>query len=204
MHHFASEALTPQEQYKLLSASLIPRPIAWVTTENEDGTVLNAAPFSFVSGLSDQLPLVSLAIIRQEKLKDTAQNLLTTKEAVLHLVDETNLKAMNQTAAILADHVSEVEKFQLETLPSKTVKVPGLKNASLRMEAKLYQHLPITSPEGEVLTDLFILQITDFYFANEIFNPETHYLDLTQFHPIARLSGPYYGTLGEIIHLPRP
>ncbi|MGX7200372.1 flavin reductase family protein [Enterococcus nangangensis] len=205
MHHYAATTLTPQQQYKFITSIVVPRPIAWLTTYNQDHTVLNLAPFSFYSGVSNQLPLVTVAILRDSsEPKDTARNLLATKEAVLHLVDQTKLARMNETAAKIAPNQSEVALAGLQTVPSKTVAVPSLADVLVKMEARVYQYLPLKNPNGAVMTDLFILEICDFYFAEEIFDAKREYLDFLKVQPVARLAGPYYGTIQEQIYLPRP
>ncbi len=66
MINLSASELSPHEQYKLLSGSIIPRPIAWITTQNTAG-LINLAPFSFTTGISNQLPLLSVAILRERQ-----------------------------------------------------------------------------------------------------------------------------------------
>ena len=66
MINLSASELSPHEQYKLLSGSIIPRPIAWITTQNTAG-LINLAPFSFTTGISNQLPLLSVAIRSEER-----------------------------------------------------------------------------------------------------------------------------------------
>lgn len=86
---FHPENQTERENYKLLIGSIIPRPIAFVSTVSNEGTV-NGAPFSYFNIVSSNPPLISLAIQRNKngELKDTARNILTKKEFVVHIVDE--------------------------------------------------------------------------------------------------------------------
>lgn len=89
MLSFHPENQTERENYKLLIGSIIPRPIAFVSTVSNEGTV-NGAPFSYFNIVSSNPPLISLAIQRNKngELKDTARNILTKKEFVVHIVDE--------------------------------------------------------------------------------------------------------------------
>ena len=103
--------LNPYLAYKLLSGSVIPRPIAWMTTQSPDG-IVNAAPFSFFNVVSSQPPLVSISMLGQ---KDSVNNLLATKEAVIHFVSPVNVAAMNMTAASLPRQMSETDTFVLPT-----------------------------------------------------------------------------------------
>ena len=73
MQHFNTKELNTKQMYKFLTGSIIPRPIAWITTQNPETQVVNAAPFSFFSVASNVLPLISVAILRNDgKIKDSA------------------------------------------------------------------------------------------------------------------------------------
>lgn len=205
MLHFPANELTVKQQYKFLSGSIVPRPIAWITTLNETEDTINLAPFSFFSGVSDTIPLVSIAILRKNGgLKDSARNLLHTKEAVIHIVDESLIEQMNQTAANLPANQSEVELAQLELTDSHSVAVPGLKKAKIRFEAKLYNHFPIKDDNDTIITDLFVLKVNDFYFDKTVFDSEKDYILVKELAPVARLSGNQYATLNEEYTLVRP
>ncbi|WP_370222397.1 flavin reductase family protein [Cytobacillus sp.] len=90
-----------RENYKFLIGSIIPRPIAFVTTISNEG-VLNGAPFSYFNIVTSNPPMISLAIQRNAGTqKDTARNIISTKEFVVHIVDEENVETINKTAAAL-------------------------------------------------------------------------------------------------------
>ena len=90
-----------QDIYKLLIGSVVPRPIAFVTTLSEDG-VLNAAPFSYFSILTSNPPMLSVSVQRKNgTAKDTARNAMQSGELVIHIVDEDTVEAVNETAANL-------------------------------------------------------------------------------------------------------
>lgn len=205
MFHYSAKTLTNTQAYKFLSGSIIPRPIAWVTTFNSDESVLNAAPFSFFNAVAAELPLVSLAILRENHLpKDTAKNILATKELVIQLVNDSLVEKMNQTAASLDSSQSEVLANQLETVASQSVRVPGIKEAPIRFEGKLYQHVTIKDSADQIISDLFIIEITDFYFHPTIFDPKTAYINPQAFQPIARLAGQTYAHIDHLFNLQRP
>ena len=197
MINLSASELSPHEQYKLLSGSIIPRPIAWITTQNTAG-LINIAPFSFTTGISNQLPLLSVAILRERQVpKDTAANLLARHEAVVHMVSTDLTKAMNQTAARLAPDQSELTLIDLPLIPSTEIQVPGLQAARIRFETILYQYVPI-------MTDLFILEIRQFHFAETVLDLPTLHVNTTALAPIARLAGPNYAELGRTFTLRRP
>jgi flavin reductase (DIM6/NTAB) family NADH-FMN oxidoreductase RutF len=202
MKSFTTEELNrtnPYLAYKLLSGSVIPRPIAWLTTQAADGTV-NAAPFSFFNVVSSQPPLVSISMLGE---KDSVANLLETGEAVIHFVTPDNVETMNLTAASLPSQRSETETFGIATEPSRTVSVPSIKDTPIRFEAKLFKHIPI-EVDGYIVSHLMLLSITNFTFADEILDDKQFYVKPDAFQPIARLAGNTYAELGDLFDLERP
>lgn len=206
MYAYQQNELDAKTQYKILSGSIVPRPIAWITTENKTQTVLNLAPFSLFSIVAKEHPLVSVSILRQKgKQKDTALNLSERGEGVIHLVDQSLLEPMNQSSATVGREISEVRLNDLVTVPSEVVSVPALATAKARYEVKVYQHLPIKGPTGEtIISDLFILEVVAFHLDEKIYDPVSGYVDVKAFNPLARLAGPEYGVIGETFELARP
>jgi flavin reductase (DIM6/NTAB) family NADH-FMN oxidoreductase RutF len=199
---FKSKQLNPALQYKLMSGAIIPRPIAWVTTQSASG-VVNAAPFSFFNVVATGIPLVSIAIMRGADSKDTARNILETHEAVIHLVNPDNVEQMNQTAATLPSNISELDSFDIEMVASETVKTPSIQNTAIRFETTLFKHIPIET-QGIILTDLMILEIKNFVFDDRVIDLEKAYIKPDELQPIARLAGNDYTGLGEIFTIERP
>src|SRR5690606_16045685 len=108
-------ALSPSVRYKVLTALVIPRPIAWVTSLDEAGRV-NAAPFSFFNVLGNKPPLIAFAPGDRPDgaPKDTARNIKVSGEFVVNLVDRQCAELMHRTAAPFLPEVSEVEALGLE------------------------------------------------------------------------------------------
>ncbi|MDK2780075.1 MAG: hypothetical protein PWP61_372 [Trichococcus sp.] len=205
MQHFNTEELTTKQMYKFLTGSVVPRPIAWITTQNPESKVVNAAPFSFFSVASNVLPLISVAILRNDgKIKDSAKNLLASKQAVVHIVSEELVEEMNRTAAQLPDTESEIDLTELTLTSSHTITVPAIKEAKIRMETTVHQYVPLANAEGQVLTDLFILRVRDFLFDESVFDQDKQYILADKLEPVARLAGNDYSKLGEIFSLERP
>lgn len=204
MYHFKTDDLSMKQEYKFLTGSVVPRPIAWLTTLAEDGTI-NAAPFSFFSVASNQIPLLSVSILRtNEKEKDTARNIIDQKEAVIHVVSSELTEDMNATSAPMPADESEITRTDLSLVDSQTVKVPGIKEALIRFETTLYQHIPVEDEEGKVITDLFLLRVTDYHFDESVFDKEKEYILPDKLKPVARLAGLEYSELGEVFSLVRP
>ncbi|MBO1264892.1 flavin reductase family protein [Proteiniclasticum sp. SCR006] len=190
-----------RENYKLLIGTIIPRPIAFVTTLGEGG-VVNAAPFSYFNVVSSSPPLISLSIQRRKgELKDTARNILREKEFVVHGVDEENVDEVNETAASLPSWESELKLTKLTLLESDLVKVPGIQESKVRMECRLVQHMPLGDGD-EIGADLFIGRIVRFHIDEKVY--EKGRIDPHALSPMSRLAGISYARIGEIISMERP
>lgn len=193
-------ALTERETYKFLIGSVVPRPIAWITTLN--GEVINAAPFSYFNVVSSVPPLLSVSIQRKNgEMKDTARNILTTQELVVHIVDESNVGSVNETAANLGPNESELERISFTVQPSEVITTPGVKEAKVRMECVLHQHIPIEH-EGEATADLLIVRVVRFHIHHGLY--EHGRIDPRGLAPVGRLAGNFYTKLGETFELARP
>ncbi|WP_407371025.1 flavin reductase family protein [Carnobacterium sp.] len=205
MFHYTAEQLNKKQQYKFVSGSVIPRPIAWVTTLSKDGSVVNAAPFSFFSAASNELPLLTVAILRKDGVsKDTARNILDRKEAVVHIVDQTVVEDMNQTSAPLSPDESELDQTNLTLIDSLSVQVPSIVEAKIRFEGILHQYVPIKDEHDNIVTDFFFIRVTDFFFDETVFDQEKEYVLTDKLNPVARLAGNQYATLDEEFTIVRP
>ncbi|MFW8667058.1 flavin reductase family protein [Enterococcus sp. PF-2] len=201
MHYLDPKDLTQRENYKLLIGSIIPRPVAVVSTQSPDG-IVNIAPFSFFNIVSSEPVILSLAIQRKEgELKDTARNLLATKEAVVHILDQTNVQEANKTAALLPADQSELTVSGFTTTTSKTIAVPGLKEANVRLETILHQHVPIKKDQ-QTTADLLLLEVVGYQIAEDVYQDGK--IDPRALQAVSRLAGNSYATIGEIFDIKRP
>ena len=190
-----------RENYKLLIGSIIPRPIAFVTTQSADG-VLNGAPFSYFNIVSSNPPMISLAVQRPAgRMKDTANNIYATGEFVVHIVDEKNVARINETAANLPAEESEIELAKLTAIQSTQVSVPGILESKIRMECKLVQAIPLGG-ENEPSCDLFIGEILQFHLDKAIYSNGR--IDPRALQAVSRLAGTDYATIGDIFSIDRP
>ena len=196
------ENLSERENYKFLTGSIIPRPIALVTTMTEKGTV-NAAPFSFFNIVSSNPPLISVSVQRKNGiLKDTALNAKKKGEFVVHITDEANIVDANETAAELRPEESEIERTDFTLIDSEMVVVPGLKEAKVRLECVLEQAIPLGGSEDCPSCDLLIGRIIRYHIDEDIYDQGR--VDPERLKPVARLAGHFYTKLGERFELERP
>ncbi|MDQ0970437.1 flavin reductase (DIM6/NTAB) family NADH-FMN oxidoreductase RutF [Neobacillus niacini] len=194
-------SLSERENYKFLIGSIIPRPIAFVTTNSKDG-VLNGAPFSYFNIVSSNPPMISLSIQRPSgKQKDTARNIIESKEFVVHIVDEQNVEMINKTAANLPPEESEIELASLTPTVSVKISVPGVKEAKIRMECSLEHSIGLGGTETEGC-DFIIGKVVQFHIAEDIY--ENGRINPRGLAAVSRLAGNYYAKIGEIFEIDRP
>jgi len=192
---------TERENYKFLIGSIIPRPVAFVTSLSEEG-VLNGAPFSYFNIVSSNPPMISLSIQRIEgSQKDTARNILNSKEFVVHIVDEQNVEKMNLTAASLPPSQSEVQFAELTPVESVKVSVPGVKEAKVRMECVLEYSLELGVKHSDGC-DFMIGRVVQYHIESSIY--ENGKIDPRGLGAISRLAGHDYAKIGEIFTRKRP
>ena len=138
--------LKPRESYKLMISIVVPRPIAWVTSLGPDGTV-NAAPFSYFSGVTSRPPIIAVSVAPQrDGPKDTARNIEATGEFVVNIVNEDLAEAMNRTATEYPYGVSEIEAVGLALSPGETVSVPRISGCPAAIECRVHQIIPVGEP----------------------------------------------------------
>jgi flavin reductase (DIM6/NTAB) family NADH-FMN oxidoreductase RutF len=187
--------LDAETAYRLITGVVVPRPIAWVTSLSATG-VLNLAPFSAFMFVSPKPPMLAISVGRKGNVyKDTAQNILNNEEYVVHIADSSLMTAVHESSTEHPPDVSEVEELRLSTLPGERIKVPRLAAAPIAMECRFRQCLEF----GETRSRLIVGEVLVFHIRDGLLNNgkiETEALD-----PIARIAGPRYAKMGEIVTL---
>jgi len=202
MHSIDPKTISERENYKFLIGSIIPRPIAFVTSLSEEG-VLNGAPFSYFNIVSSNPPMISLSIQRSNgKPKDTARNILNKKEVVIHIVDEQNVDKINQTAASLASSESEIELAGLTPIDSSAIYVPGIKEAKIRMECVLEHSLELGGTEALPGCDFLIGRVVHYHIDPTLY--ENGRIDPRGLAAVSRLAGNDYAKIGDMFTKVRP
>lgn len=193
--------LSDIQNYKLLSGSVIPRPIAFVTSEDEKGN-LNGAPFSFFNVVNNKPPMIAIAAQRSNgKRKDTAINIEKTKEFVVHITDEFNIEDINETSAPLKYEDNELERTSLTLISSSIIQTPAVKEANIRFECKLDQMIQLgTKNDG---ADLIIGEVVMYHINEDVYFEDSK-IDSNQLKPAARLAGNNYSKLGDTFTIKRP
>ena len=153
------------DRYKLMASNIIPRPIAWIVTENEG--IINIAPFSYFTGVGGQPPLLMVSIGRKkpnlDEPKDTFKNLKATKKATVCLVPLEMTEIMDKTGEELPHNTSEAEKFGIELDNIDENFPPIIKGCKRAFLTTLYG----TFENEEMDTIPFFLEIKKMYLEGE-------------------------------------
>lgn len=198
-----SQMATP-DAYKILIGSVVPRPIAWVSTVDGEGRT-NLAPFSFFTAVCSHPPTVLFCPVTpaDQKTKDTLHNIRTMKEFVVNIVTEDNVHAMNQTSANYAPDVSEFDAVGLTPLPSVKVRPPRVAESPIHLECVLNQIVNIggdAAGSGHIV----IGQIVQAHVDNDAYDAADGSIDTSKIKPVSRLSGTNYAPVHDIFTIARP
>ena len=179
------------ENHKLMIGSILPRPIAFVSTCSKDG-VFNLAPFSYFNGVCSKPPTIMFAPARRGydgKIKDTLNNIRETKEFAVNIVSEEFAQNMVACSTDFEPDVNEFEISGLSPSPCQKITPPFVKEAKVSFECKLNQIVQIGEKEpgaGFIVIGTIIL----FHIDDEIY--ENGKINLEKLKPIGRLSGNNY------------
>jgi flavin reductase (DIM6/NTAB) family NADH-FMN oxidoreductase RutF len=192
----APTGLSAAESYRLLVGIVVPRPIAWVTTRHADGRI-NLAPFSCYTFVSSDPPMVAVSVGRRGGIpKDTARNAQRTGEFVVNVVSEALVEPMHLSSAEHPADTSEAELHGVALVPSVTMTTPRVAAAPIALECRLDQVLAF----GRLKTDLLIGEVMLFRIDDALYRDGK--IDSVGMRPLARLGGPNYARLGDIITMP--
>jgi flavin reductase (DIM6/NTAB) family NADH-FMN oxidoreductase RutF len=195
---FVLEQIAVELRYKLLTALVVPRPIALVTSIDENG-VYNAAPFSFFNVVSENPAIVVLGIgsKAQTEKKDTLRNIEKTGEFVVNMVDRDMLAALQTCAIDFPYGESEIEASCLTLERSRTVAVKRILNSPATLECRLFSKIDLAVGRHLVLGEVLCLHVKD-----EAFDTDNKRIIPEHYQPLARLYGTNYAWMGESFSMP--
>jgi len=188
------------DRYKLMTAAITPRPIAWLTTVSADG-VRNAAPYSFFNMMGADPPLVAVGLMRRPDgtYKDSARNILDTGEFVVNLVSEADAPTMNFTCIDAPPDFDELAEGNIETLPSRAVVPPRIASVPVSMECRLFQAVDAG------LSTVVLGQVLHLHIADTLVDPERLHIDTPAMMLVARMHGAgWYLRSNNLFQITRP
>ncbi|MGG1679090.1 flavin reductase family protein [Neobacillus sp. NRS-1170] len=181
------EILEWREAYKLLIGSILPRPIAFVSTIDVNGTA-NAAPFSFFTAICADPMLVCFSPMRRGKdgsKKDTLVNIENTGQFVINIVSESMTEQMNDCAIEFSPDVDEIVETGLTKEPGHKVRVPRIAEALVHLECELQQVLHFGDKPGS--GSLVIGKVVHVHVQDDLMDKGRIDSDLLK--PIGRMAG---------------
>lgn len=198
---FNLATLDPNAVYRLLVGSIVPRPIAWISTVSADG-VANLAPYSFFTVASCNPPVLSVTQVnpRDRLSKDTLANLRATGAGVVNIVSAALAEQMNATCADFPSGISEFNAAGIARVPSMVVAADGVADAPVRLECRLRQVIEVSAePSGGtmMLLDVVHIHVADRVLANGAIDPQ--WLDA-----VGKMGGNGYTHTRERFDLARP
>jgi flavin reductase (DIM6/NTAB) family NADH-FMN oxidoreductase RutF len=194
--------LSVGDAYKLLIGTIVPRPIAWVSTIGKSG-VTNLAPFSFFNGVCSNPPSLLFCPVNHPdgREKDTLRNIREIKQFVVNIASEPLAKAVNQSSADYPSNVSEFAEAGVTPVPSTRVAPPRVKESPASFECELLELIKV-GPGGAGSGHVVIGKIVYAHFAKGVY--EAGKISIAALQPIARLGGPNYCPVRDVFELQRP
>lgn len=198
---FDLEEVGPANAYKLLAATVMPRPIAWVVTQDAAGG-LNAAPYSFFNVMGSAPPTIALGILADPErgFKDTARNILDTGEFVVNLVPERLAEAMNVTSIDAPRGIDELHLAGLDTTPSARVGPPRITASPVSFECITHTTVETGPNQLVVIGRVLTVHIDD----DCVLDPARAHIDTPRLDLVARSYGSDYVRSHDTFSLARP
>jgi flavin reductase (DIM6/NTAB) family NADH-FMN oxidoreductase RutF len=178
--------LDARARYNLITGTVVPRPIALITTVGEDGRV-NAAPFSYFNALGSNPPIVAFSpgahSLKPPRVKDTRRNVLKTGEFVVNMVSEAMAEAMTIAAAVFPEDVSEIDYMGVTLGASVQVAPPRILESPINLECRLIHDLELG------LNRILFGEVVQFHLHDEIIDVERMHVLWRKMNLLARMPG---------------
>jgi flavin reductase (DIM6/NTAB) family NADH-FMN oxidoreductase RutF len=198
---FDTNKTDPSVLYKLLTGTIIPRPIGWISTIDSNG-INNLAPFSYFNMVSSDPPCVMFSTRRESNTnKDTLNNVLQNGQFVVNLVTLDVVEQMNATAEAVPADVDEFKLTNLTPIDSVSIQPKRVKESPIHLECEMIHHFFMDNNEGGGAC-IVIGKIKTIHIDDSILM-ENNRINLDVYKPVARLAGSNYSTLGELFTIKR-
>ncbi|MDB5412045.1 MAG: flavoprotein oxygenase family-like protein [Rubritepida sp.] len=197
---FDFETLPAADRYKLVVSTIVPRPIAWVVSQDVNG-VVNAAPYSFFNVFTDSPVVIGIGCGNSPAggAKDTLNNIKALGQFVVNLVPHTYIQQMNVTAADFDPEVDELDEAKLTKIPSTKIKVPRIGESPVALECETFQLIPV-GHHTIVLGKVVAMHVHD----DAVMDAEKKYIDTPKLDLVGRMHGRgWYARTTERVEVPR-
>lgn len=200
--------MSTSQRYFAMTQVIIPRPIAWVLTQNSNNT-MNLAPYSFFTGVCSDPPILMISVGKKTNegeegtLKDTGSNILRSKMAVVHIASTEQLLGVNDSSASLLYGDSELDHCDLNTCAFDGMPLPRIQSSPVALFCKLHKMDEI----GNAPQSVFYLEIETLFVDDSLLienGGKRFLIDAQKLNPLARLGGSFYSSLGDILSARRP
>ena len=197
--------LPPPQVYFTMTQSVLPRPIAWLLTENSNGDY-NLAPFSYFNAVCSDPPLVIVSIGKRDdgSDKDSIRNIREREQFVIHIASDDQLQPLNQSSASLPPGESEVEANSLELTKVKGFRMPRLADCKIAFFCERHNIQMIGSKKQQAL---LFAEVREIYLADdcaEINDKGRLKVHADRVRPLSRLGASEYANFGEVMFAKRP
>ncbi len=197
---FDPTTLAERDVYKLMIGSVVPRPIAWVSSQAPDGT-LNLAPFSYFMAVSSTPPTIAVSVgLRRGQPKDTLANIQASGEFVVNVVTEDVVEKMNLTSGNYSPDVDEFAVAGLTPVPSAVVAPPRVAESPIHLECRVVQIVPIG--EAGQGNGLIIGRVVLFHVRDDLLHDGR--IDQQALRAVGRMAGDGYTRTRDQFSLKRP
>lgn len=187
--------------YKLLTGSIIPRPIGWISTIDSNGTN-NLAPFSYFNAVGDDPPHVMFSTgIGNHSYKDTLNNILANSEFVVNMVTEDLAEQMNTTAQSVASDIDEFQLANVTPISSTLIKPMRVKESPISFECKMVHHYFLEDHKNGGAC-IIIGRIVMMHFDDNVLL-DNYKINMENYKPVSRLAGSNYSKIGELFSIKR-
>lgn len=199
------ENMAPVDIYHALTQIIIPRPVAWLLTPDDDqASQFNLAPFSFFNVVCSDPPILMLSMGNKTsgEAKDSVRNLTHRQRGVVHIATDSQAQWVTDSAQEMAFGESEVERLGLELVDFEGTGLKRLATAPIALACRLYQHLEV----GNKPQNLFLVEVEKVWIDDRVcFEDEKGRVrfDADRIKPLARLGGSEYASLDEVFRIDR-
>lgn len=198
------DELKPGAAYHAMIQAVVPRPIAWVLSDNGNGSY-NLAPFSYFTMVSSKPPLLMFSVGNKSEgvPKDTCLNIRERTHFVVHIAHRGLADAMTNTSRVLPHGESELDHVDLELAPMEGFPLPRVADCRVAMACERHAIQDI----GDGPQHMVFGRVRRLYAEDSVVERDEKgrsKLSATGIDPLGRLGGDDYTTFGDVITVPRP